>query len=63
MTVGYSGTPLAKKIGIKEEMTVVAVATPDNYTELLGLVDIKTCAVDEKWPGLKPVIRKENRQL
>ncbi len=27
----------------------------------LGLVDIKVCAVDEKWSGLKLVIRKENR--
>ena len=27
----------------------------------LGLVDIKVCAVDEKWSGLKIVWRKENR--
>lgn len=27
----------------------------------LGLVDIKVCAVDEVWSGLKLVIRKENR--
>ena len=27
----------------------------------LGLVDIKVCAVDERWSGLKLVIRKENR--
>ncbi|MCG6139901.1 DUF3052 domain-containing protein [Leptospira mtsangambouensis] len=27
----------------------------------LGLVDIKVCAVDETWSGLKLVIRKENR--
>jgi hypothetical protein len=27
-----------------------------------GLVDIKVCAVDEIWSGLKLVIRKENRQ-
>ncbi|MEJ7622607.1 MAG: DUF3052 family protein [Pyrinomonadaceae bacterium] len=27
----------------------------------LGLVDIKVCAVDNKWSGLKLVIRKENR--
>nr|WP_294813158.1 hypothetical protein [uncultured Sphingomonas sp.] len=26
-----------------------------------GLVDIKVCAVDETWSGLKLVIRKENR--
>ena len=27
----------------------------------IGLVDVKVCAVDEKWSGLKLVIRKENR--
>lgn len=135
MTVGYSGTPLAKKLGIKEGHMIVAVDPPENYVELLsplpanveiveerraeidvfhlftnsrddlfrglaearglikqngtiwvswykkaaklpteitedtvreaaltlGLVDVKVCAVDEKWSGLKLVIRKENR--
>ena len=28
----------------------------------LGLVDVKVCAVDEIWSGLKVVIRKENRK-
>jgi hypothetical protein len=27
----------------------------------LGLVDVKVCAVDEVWSGLKLVIRKSNR--
>ena len=27
----------------------------------LGLVDVKVCAVDEVWSGLKLVIRKERR--
>jgi hypothetical protein len=27
----------------------------------LGLVDIKVCAVDETWSGLKLVVRRENR--
>jgi len=27
----------------------------------IGLVDVKVCAVDEKWSGLKLVIRRENR--
>jgi hypothetical protein len=135
MTAGYSGTPLAKKLGIKEGFTVLGVNLPDNYGELveplpygvsivieprsdldlihfftnsaeelfrglseytdlikqngtiwvswykkaaklpteitednvrnmaldLGLVDVKVCAVDEKWSGLKLVIRVENR--
>lgn len=138
MTVGYSGTPLAKKLGIKEGMTVLVVNAPADYAELvaplpdgveiveqkaetaqpeiahlftnsrdelaselsrlrnviaqdgaiwvswykkasklateiteddirtaafpLGLVDVKVCAVDEKWSGLKVVIRRENRE-
>ena len=135
MTAGYSGTPLAKKLGIKEDFLVGAVNAPANYEELLqplpagvvidhslkpdadiihfftnsrnelfgglaeyrhlikqngsiwvswykkaaklpteisedtvreaafplGLVDVKVCAVDEKWSGLKLVIRRENR--
>lgn len=28
----------------------------------LGLVDIKVCAIDETWSGLKLVIRKEHRR-
>lgn len=135
MTAGYSGTPLAKKLGIKNGCCVITVNAPENYAELLdplpadvtisqkrregahlvhlftnsrdelfrmladvrqlikqdggiwvswykkasklpteitedtvreaalplGLVDVKICAVDEKWSGLKLVIRKENR--
>jgi len=135
MTTGYSGTPLAKKLGIKEGFSVLAIEPPDNFQELLeplpigveiltepltdldlvhlftnsreelfgklaecvmlikqngsiwvswykkaaklpteitedtvreaafplGLVDTKVCAVDEKWSGLKLVIRLENR--
>lgn len=132
---GYSGTPLAKKLGIKDGSLVLTVNAPDNYEQLLdlipdgcrispeaagevdivhlftnscdelfgelarlrniirqdgmiwvswykkaaklpteitedtvreaafplGLVDVKVCAVDEKWSGLKVVIRKVNR--
>ncbi|MEO8573611.1 MAG: DUF3052 family protein [Pyrinomonadaceae bacterium] len=28
----------------------------------IGLVDVKVCAVDDKWSGLKLVIRKEHRK-
>lgn len=143
MTAGYSGTPLAKKLGIKDGFVVLTFNAPDDYEQLLaplptevtlhdaqgralagaehstpdiihlftnsrdelfaeltkgrdlirpdgtiwvswhkkaakltteltedvirdaalelGLVDVKVCAVDEKWSGLKLVIRKENR--
>jgi hypothetical protein len=39
--------------------------TEDTVRELalpLGLVDIKVCAVDETWSGLKLVIRKQLRK-
>jgi len=29
----------------------------------MGLVDVKVCAVDETWSGLKLVVRKENRRV
>jgi hypothetical protein len=48
-----------KSSGIPSEVTedtVREIALP------LGLVDIKVCAVDETWSGLKLVIRKENRR-
>jgi hypothetical protein len=32
------------------------------YALPLGLVDVKVCAVDETWSGLKLVVRKENRK-
>ncbi len=130
---GYSGTPLIKKLGIKDGMRVSFVHAPDHYSALLGaiptgidetktkginfthafyyeranfeqelsglmkqmardgmiwiswpkkaskvsttmsedivrevalpigLVDVKVCAVDEVWSGLKLMIRKELR--
>ena len=133
---GYSGTPLARKLGIGEGSTVFAKGAPDNYLALLaplpagvtiasrlsqrvdvvhlfttsrtllarelaalrramredaaiwvswpkrsakvptdvtedviravalplGLVDVKVCAVDETWSGLRLVIRREERR-
>lgn len=130
---GYSGTPLAKKLGIKPGATVCTLDAPKNYRQLvrermtlvtrldgsadtvhvfatkrarleealrscmakmrqdaalwvswpkrsskvdtditedtirslalpMGLVDIKVCAVDETWSGLKLVVRRENRK-
>lgn len=133
---GYSGTPLVKKLGLKESFKVYFKNPPDNYLALLtplpdnvkiisrltseidliqfftkrraeleqglklqitkikqngmiwvcwpkkssgvktdvsedmirevalpfGLVDVKVCAINETWSGLKLVIRKENRK-
>jgi streptogramin lyase len=133
---GYSGTPLAKKLGIKPSTKVFVSSAPENYVQLvsplpagvhlvrrlgsetdmvhifatkrarlsealqgtlakmkpdaaiwvswpkkasqvqtditedtirevalpMGLVDIKVCAVDDTWSGLKLVLRKEKRK-
>jgi len=47
-----------KSSGMRTDITedvIRAVALP------MGLVDVKVCAVDETWSGLKLVIRKANR--
>src|SRR5437764_14012856 len=36
MTAGYSGTPLAKKLGIKDGFHVLTVNAPDDYPELVA---------------------------
>jgi hypothetical protein len=50
----------------KKSSSVPTDVTEDVLREVLlpmGLVDIKVCAVDEIWSGLKFVIRKELRGL
>ena|SRR5260370_36876548 len=42
-------------------VTDITEATIRNYAIQMGLVDIKVCAVDEKWSGLKLVIPVKNR--
>lgn len=135
MTAGYSGTPLARKLGIADGATVVTIGAPKHYAQLvaplppgaklstrmprrpafvhvfaasradlaarlkklrgtlmadgviwvswpkktakvdtditedviraialpIGFVDVKVCAVDETWSGLKLMIRRELR--
>ena len=49
----------------KKSSGVPTDITEDTIRELalpLGFVDIKVCAVDETWSGLKLVIRRENRK-
>ena len=36
MTAGYSGTPLPKKLGIKEGSRVALLDAPDNFARILG---------------------------
>jgi hypothetical protein len=72
MMAGYSGAPLAKKLGWKAPMTVFTIDAPRDYPEwLAGLpagVRLSSrapaplqAAVSEVWSGLKLVIRKSER--
>jgi hypothetical protein len=36
MSAGYSGTPLMKKLGIKEGYKICIINGPENYWELIG---------------------------
>jgi len=66
---GYSGTPLVRKLGLKAGMTVQVVDAPAPYERLVGsfacrlpgFVDVKGCAIDATWSGLKLVVRREPR--
>jgi hypothetical protein len=49
----------------KKSAGVQTDVTEDAIRELalpLGLVDVKVCAVDEVWSGLKLVLRREHRK-
>jgi hypothetical protein len=49
----------------KKSSGVVTDITEDVIREIclpLGFVDVKVCAVDETWSGLKLMIRRENRR-
>jgi hypothetical protein len=83
---GYSGTPLAKKLGIKNNFRAALLHVPDEVKSglrealakcqiqntlahakrdldfiFLFANDIKVCAVNEVWSGLKFVIPVKNR--
>lgn len=50
----------------KKAPSVSSDVTEDTIREValpLGFVDVKVCAVDETWSGLKLMIRKTNRNL
>ncbi|MEM7354340.1 MAG: DUF3052 domain-containing protein [Acidobacteriota bacterium] len=46
MSAGYSGTPLAKKLGIKPGIRVVALGAPPDYAELLAPIPDGASLVD-----------------
>lgn len=50
----------------KKSSGVVSDVTEDVLREValpLGFVDVKVCAVDDTWSGLKLMVRRENRRV
>jgi len=61
-SAGYSGTPLAKKLGIKPDMRVLLVQPPPDYAELLG-VDISAQTVSEPPADLAHIFAVSRKEL
>ena len=59
MTAGYSGTPLAKKLGLKPGQSAWLVRMPASVRADIG--DVGLCEVDAIESGPKLVVRKELR--
>jgi hypothetical protein len=53
---GFSGTPLSRKLGADQGAGVV-----QSIGLAAGLVDNKSCAIDESWQALRFVWRLEDR--
>lgn len=47
-TQGYSGTPLAKKLGIKAGFKIAVINTPDHYFDLMPGLPLNVFVVNDK---------------
>jgi hypothetical protein len=61
LSAGYSGTPLARKLSLKNGKRVWRSSMLREIALPMGLVDVKVCPIDDVWSGLRLVIRKELR--
>jgi len=52
---GYSGTPLAKKLGIAPPMTLVAIDAPKEYCAWIGKLPKEVAIVSKPAPPLRAV--------
>ena len=63
VTTGYSGTPLLKKLGIKEDMRVWLIDKPANYFELLEKdITGQLCKKNEK-PDFIHLFARTNKEF
>ena len=62
-TAGYSGTPLLKKLGIKENQKLLLIKEPENYFNLLE-ADIRDQSVRKnEVPDLIHLFVKDNKEF
>src|SRR5436853_105024 len=62
-TAGYSGTPLLKKLGIKEDMKVLLIHEPENYFQLIETdISDQLCNKNEK-PNLIHLFVKTKKEF
>ena len=56
MPAGYSGTPLAKKLGIKPDTTILAIDAPKDYAALIGPLPQGASIVAKSKPGAAEMV-------
>ena len=60
---GYSGTPLLKKLGLKDDMRVMLINEPENYFELIERnIDGQFCRKNEQ-PDLVHLFAKTEKSF
>ena len=53
---GYSGTPLAKKLGIKPDATVLIIGAPEDYAALVKPMPPGAAVVAKAKPGAADIV-------
>jgi len=60
---GYSGTPLAQKLGIKPGMNVLAINAPEDYASLIGPLPDDASILAKAEPGEAELVHLFVRSL
>src|SRR5215216_7837042 len=61
--VGYSGTPLLKKLGIKPGLKILLLNSPDNYFELLEADISGQLCIKNETPDLIHLFVKNRKEF
>jgi hypothetical protein len=63
MPAGYSGTPLGKKLGIKESFKIMLVNKPPDYLKILGELPPGVKQIKKGNPDLIHLFTKSRKEL